>query len=216
MTIVLALDLASVTGWALGEPGSEPTHGTHRFAAKDASHEAVFYKCMLWTQETIIKHNPGLIVWESPLASNFGKKGETNIDTTALLHGLPAIVGAIAYMYKIYDVRKAATSAIRQHFINCNPKRAEAKPMVMEQCRAMGWEVEDDNEADALATWSYMCSLLEPKQAMRPTPLWLPPAGRARRAGAFPGASSSRGAAYTARALWPVSLAVRVSPRRSR
>jgi hypothetical protein len=30
MTNILALDLASVTGWACGEPGSEPEHGSHR------------------------------------------------------------------------------------------------------------------------------------------------------------------------------------------
>jgi hypothetical protein len=44
--------------------------------------------------------------------------------------------------------------------------------MVMRQCRAMGWQVADDNEADALATWHYMCSLIEPKLALRPTPLF--------------------------------------------
>jgi hypothetical protein len=36
----------------------------------------------------------------------------------------------------------------------------------------MGWEVEDDNEADALATWHYMCALLEPRLALAPTPLF--------------------------------------------
>lgn len=41
--------------------------------------------------------------------------------------------------------------------------------MVMEQCAAQGWQVNDDNEADALAVWSYMCSLLEPRLAVRPT-----------------------------------------------
>jgi hypothetical protein len=61
---------------------------------------------------------------------------------------------------------------VRLHFIGCNPKRAVAKPMVMRQCRAMGWAVEDDNEADALATWSYMCALIDPKLALTPTPLF--------------------------------------------
>jgi hypothetical protein len=40
MTTILALDLARVSGWALGEPGAEPVHGSHCFCASGASHEA--------------------------------------------------------------------------------------------------------------------------------------------------------------------------------
>ena len=36
--IVLALDLASVTGWAVGEPGGMPTHGSTRFARAGGRH----------------------------------------------------------------------------------------------------------------------------------------------------------------------------------
>jgi hypothetical protein len=165
MTTILALDLARVSGWAFGEPGAEPLHGTHEFASRDSSHEAVFNKAMIWTSMMITSHQPDLIVWEAPLATSF-KKGSTTTNTTTLLFGLPAIVGAIAYARGIYDCRKADTAKVRGHFLGCNPKRAEAKPMVVKQCNVMGWDVEDDNEADALATWSYMCSLLEPKQAI--------------------------------------------------
>jgi hypothetical protein len=177
MTTILALDLARVSGWAFGEPGAEPLHGSIQFANKDASHEAVFYKAMVWVKEHLVIYAPDLIVWEAPLATSF-TRGKTNTDTTTLLYGLPAIVGAIAYSFKIYDVRKADTAKVRGHFLGCNPKRAEAKAMTVKQCNVMGWQVADDNEADALATWSYMCALLEPKQAMRPTPLF----GQRRRA----------------------------------
>ncbi len=88
------------------------------------------------------------------------KRGKTNINTTTLLYGLPAVVGAVAFLRGIYDIRKADTSAVRQHFIGKNPKRAIAKRLVMKQCEHMGWDVTDDNEADALATWSFMCALL--------------------------------------------------------
>lgn len=100
-------------------------------------------------------------------------RGHTNSNTTTLLYGLPAIIGAVAYLLKVYDVRKAETRLVRQHFIGSNPPRSAAKHLVMRQCRAMGWDVEDDNEADALATWSYMCALIEPKLATIPTPLFL-------------------------------------------
>ena len=54
----------------------------------------------------------------------------------------------------------------------CATSRATAKPMVIRQCIKMGWPVSDDNEADALAIWHYQCSLLAPKLALMPTPLF--------------------------------------------
>jgi hypothetical protein len=112
-----------------------------------------------------------LVVWEAPLATSFSR-GTTTNNTTTLLYGLPAIIGAVAYLRGIYDIRKAETKDVRNHFIGSNPKRAKAKPLVMRQCRTMGWDVSDDNEADALATWHYMCALIDPKLAMKPTPLF--------------------------------------------
>lgn len=172
MTTVLALDLARVTGWACGRPGDEPSHGRVQFASEDSSHEAVFAKAARWFADMVVDKNPTLVLWEAPLPTSFSR-GRSNVDTTSILYGLPAVVGAIAYQQGIYDIRKADTRAVRQFFIGCNPKRAKAKPMVMQQCAALGWEVADDNEADALAVWSYMTSLLEPKVAHRPLPLFL-------------------------------------------
>jgi hypothetical protein len=168
--LVLALDLASVAGWALGEPGATPEHGWLRFASKGASHEAIFANARQWMFSICTKHRPSLVVWEAPLAGFKG--GKTTNDVTTILFGLPAIVGAVAYEMAIYDIRKADTSAVRHHFIGCNPKRAKAKGMVVRQCNAMGWHCDDENEADALAVWSYMCSLLDPRLALRPTALF--------------------------------------------
>jgi hypothetical protein len=168
---VLALDLASVSGWAVGEPGAKPEHGSIRFASAGASHEAIFAAAYNWTQRMINTYEPGLIVWEAPMPTSFSR-GMTTTNVTTLLYGLPAVIGTASYLRKIYNVRKANTKDVRMHFIGSNPKRAKAKPMVIRQCRAMGWDVVDDNEADALATHSYMCSLIDPKLAVAPTPLF--------------------------------------------
>jgi hypothetical protein len=171
MTTVLALDLASVSGWAVGVPGDErPIHGSIRFASKGASHEAIFASAMQWADKKIVFYRPSLIVWEAPLQGF--KNGRTTADVSTILFGLPAVIGAVAYTRGVYDIRKAETKDVRHHFIGCSPKRAQAKPMVERQCRAMGWEVEDDNEADALATWHYMCALINPRLALAPTPLF--------------------------------------------
>jgi hypothetical protein len=167
---VLALDLASVSGWAVGEPGGKPVHGSIRFARPGASHEAIFAGAIKWINSVLNEYEPTIVVWEAPLAGFKG--GKTTVDVTTILFGLPAVIGAVVYLRGIYDIRKAETRDVRHHFIGSNPKRARAKPLVMRQCRAMGWAVKDDNEADALATWSYMCSLLDPKLAIAPTPLF--------------------------------------------
>lgn len=171
MTTVLALDLALVTGWAVGQPGGKPMSGTVRFGSPQSSHEAAFAAALTWAAGKIREYQPTLIIWEAPMSTLFNRGNTTN-NTTTLLYGLPAVIGAASHLLGIYDVRKAETRAIRNHFIGCNPKRAKAKPMVMRQCRVMGWPVDDDNEADALATWSYMCALLDPRLAIAPTPLF--------------------------------------------
>jgi hypothetical protein len=123
---VLALDLASVTGWTVGEPGGIPAHGSIRFASAGASHEAIFAKALLWMEAKLTFYQPTMIVWEAPLATSFSRGNTTN-NTTTLLYGLPAIIGAVAYLRGIYDIRKADTKDVRRHFIGCNPKRVEAK-----------------------------------------------------------------------------------------
>jgi crossover junction endodeoxyribonuclease RuvC len=167
---VLALDLASISGWACGEPGGKPAHGSHRFARAGASHEAIFAGAVRWINGLLNEYEPRVVVWEAPLAGFKG--GKTTNDVTTVLFGLPAVIGAVVYLRGIYDIRKADTRDVRLHFIGSNPKRAEAKPKVIRQCRVMGWDVEDDNEADALATWSYMCSLIDSRLAIAPTPLF--------------------------------------------
>lgn len=169
---VLALDLASTSGWAVGEPGGTPISGSIRFASKGASHEAIFANATQWMEAGIALHAPSLVVWEAPLATSF-RRGTSNIDTTTLLFGLPAIVGAVAYLRGVFDLRKASTRDVRMHFIGQNPKGHIGKKLVMRQCRAMGWNPIDDNESDALALWHYMCALIEPKLAIAPTPLFV-------------------------------------------
>src|SRR5258708_16411204 len=109
--IILALDLASVSGWAVGEPGGEPAHGSIRFASVGASHETIFAKAIIWTEEMIDKHNPGLVVWESPMPPQ-ARRGASNINTTTILFGLPAVIGGVCYLRGIY---MKAVSSPREH-----------------------------------------------------------------------------------------------------
>ena len=169
--MIMALDLASTSGWAVGIPGGTPISGSVRFASAGASHEAIFAKAAQWMNGVLVAHAPSLVVWEAPLATSF-RRGTNNSVVVSMLFGLPAVIGAVAYLRGIYDIRKASTRDVRMHFIGQNPKGHIGKKLVMRQCRAMGWSPIDDNESDALALWHYMCALIEPKLAIAPTPLF--------------------------------------------
>src|SRR5258705_9300389 len=106
IALIMALDLATCTGFAVGHPGGTPFSGSVRFAKPGASHEAIFAKAAQWMYGAIAEHSPGLVVWEAPLATSF-RRGASNINTTTLLYGLPAVIGAVAYLRGIFDIRKA-------------------------------------------------------------------------------------------------------------
>src|SRR5258708_32528470 len=132
MTVVLALDPASVSGWAVGEPGGEPAHGSIRFASVGASHEAIFAAAYNWTHRNINTYEPTIIVWESPMPPQ-ARRGASNINTTTLLFVLPAVIGCAAYLRGIYDCRKAYVKVIRGHFIGSNRKGAFATSIVVKK-----------------------------------------------------------------------------------
>lgn len=159
--IVLALDLARTAGFAIGRPGGRPRSGTIQFASDGSSHEAAFHAAALWAEKIIVAYQPTTIVWEAPLASSF-VRGRTNADTTSLLFGFPAVIGATAFRLGFYDLRKATPAEVRVHFIGSNMKSKDAERETKARCRVLGWPFKDDNEADALALWSYMSALLVP------------------------------------------------------
>lgn len=171
--IILALDLATTTGWARGSPGEEPTYGSVRFAGKGASQEAIFGNALDWLITDTKLVPPDMIVYESPIIAKWGK---TTIETSEILHGLPALVKGVAFMRGIFKdrLRRINVSTVRKYFIGrerCESK--EAKKLTIRKCKLMRWQPQDDNAADALALWSYQCALLDPATSVKVTPLFI-------------------------------------------
>ena len=171
MKKILALDLATRTGFAFGEPGEKPRFGSIRFASVGASHEAVFGKAINWAQDIFTKLAPDQFVYEEPMQFRGGKSRAGNDE---ILYGLPAIMQGVAHNLGIHDVRKARVADVRLHFIHRNCKREIAKRETMRRCRLLGWGVTDDNEADALALWHYACTFQDSKLAIQTSDLFLP------------------------------------------
>ena len=131
----------------------------------------MFAAALEWTVEHLKKWKPTTIVYEAPMSRVWrGRASRSGNDEIA--YGLPAIVGAVAHIRGIHDVRKADAGKVRWHFLGESPKRAEAKKKTVRQCIAMGFDPTDDNEADAIAVWHYMSALIDPTIALRPTSLF--------------------------------------------
>lgn len=168
---IMFLDVATTSGWCEGAPGEKPRHGSIRFAPVGSSPEAVAAGAIKWLGQRLQAFRPNAIVIEAPLdPRHMGKK--TNMSTAQLLLGLPVVLGGVAYLSGVFDIRHARADDVRMHFLGFRPKHATAKLDVMDKCKALGFEPQDDNAADAIAGWHFACSIIEPKHAPDVTPLF--------------------------------------------
>lgn len=159
---ILFIDLATRSGWCEGEPGKKPTFGSLRYAPEGSSSGAVFGGCFKWVAERLQAFKPRHIVFEAALdPRHLGPK--TTRDTAMRLIGLPAVVEAAAYLCGVWNVTEARADDVRLFIFGRRLKKAEAKKMVVAKMRSLGYEVTDDDEADAIAGWLYACHLFAPE-----------------------------------------------------
>jgi len=170
--LILALDLARVTGWALGRVYDRtPQSGAIVLTRPAASAGLLLRQYRYWLIEMMGKHRPDVIVFESPMLP-MHMSGRTNATTIRNLIGLCAVTEESTYQTGI-DVREARVADVRRHFLgSVRIKRTAAKAMTIAACRRLGWEPKDDNAADALALWHYQASIFEPKLSMQTAPLF--------------------------------------------
>jgi hypothetical protein len=168
---VLALDLATTTGWAHGAPGSIPQFGHLRFSKPGSSRAVTYRGFRNWLDEKWGGRDdiPDVIVYESPAVPSI-MAGKTNIETIKVLVGLAEHLEEWAHGKT--DLREARVADVRVHFVGSNMKSAFAKQKTYEQCRMLGWEVENFDQADACALWDYQCAWLNPRLAAHSTPLF--------------------------------------------
>jgi hypothetical protein len=167
---VLALDLATVAGWALGKPGSTPKFGTMRFGKPGASRASIYRVFRTWMDGwSGPATTPDLIVYELPMQP-LHMRGKTSIDTSKMLIGLAEHLEE--WCFDVVELREATVGQVRSHFIGQNLKSEFAKPATVERCQMLGWKVNNTDEADACALWDYQCGFLRPDLAHKTTPLF--------------------------------------------
>lgn len=161
--MILCFDLASVTGCAYGRPGTPPTTLSVDLG-KGQAENLRFAKALRLVDGMIREHKPDLVVIEAPVKGP--RASPFLIGLVAIVRACCAVRGVPVETYEIATVRKHfighnLTSASFQH-LPVNRRKAaarkEIKEAVIGQCRALGWDVKNDDEADAAALYDLACS----------------------------------------------------------
>ena len=173
---ILALDLATKTGWAYSRvDGSGEASGVLKLAGEQPEERAA--NLIRWIIGFARVSPFDHLVYEAPLPPSF-MAGKTNVQTAQLLLALPVAAGAAALLMPrplpMHRITQARPNDVRKHFIGMSTAggREQTKRAVIARCRAMGWTPRDDNEADAIALLDYRRALLNSKLAVRATPLF--------------------------------------------
>lgn len=155
---ILALDIASTTGWAEGLPGERPVCGSIKFKGKQHDRMA---EMLIFLGNRLSAFRYRMVIFESPLDPRWMGKA-TNFATTRLLLGLFGVAEAVAIRTG-HTPREASVSDVRLHMLGCRPKAADAKAMVMGKARELGFPDVGHDAADALMLWHYARDLIAGK-----------------------------------------------------
>ena len=171
---VLALDLATRSGWAAadaiavdawpeGIPGAEVGpfegvhYGSHRLAGPDMDEGYVFDKLFKWLNTLIDLQQPDSIVYEAPLPV------QRNPKTAKRLIGLVTIADLVAHQRKC-RIWMMDVPTVRKTFAGSG--RAD-KDKIMAVCKQRGWTPKDHDASDALAVLDASIRMLARMQKQR-------------------------------------------------
>lgn len=146
---IVALDLATTTGIAIGDTAGKPVGQTEQLGDVGGLHGRRFAYAMRLTSDLIRDHKPDLVVIEEPIAN--GPVGDRNRLMMAM--GLRGVVFAACSVRKV-RVAEYSVNTVRKHFIGNGFIRSEpAKKATFERCVRLGWKPANFDEADAMAVW---------------------------------------------------------------
>jgi len=156
---VAGLDIATMTGVCLGEPGQTPEFWTEDLG-RGLPHEERGAKLLRLVHELITKHDVSAIGIEAPVKARHDKKS-----TNELLMGLVFNARSWAALRQI-PCRTFEVGQIDKHFLGAKQiGRENRKRSIMGRCQMLGWSPQTEDEADAGAVWDIMCAHQSPAYA---------------------------------------------------
>lgn len=167
MRQLLALDLATTTGWAFGsvERGGRPRlANTIRFTGKGACDEDVWFEALKWLIDQMNVLGPDVVAIEAPIMSA-STHGGSNTKTLMRLIGLQAVLRTVVRAKKPNLARLIHVQSARKFFIgHGNLPGAQAKLRIKERCIQLGWADADTgfDTTDAMCVWAKAAGELDP------------------------------------------------------
>lgn len=171
MRTLLTLDIATATGWAMGDPLAhrvaggpldlagggdwpKPKSGVHRACAPGARLGAALSAYTKSWGGVLERHRPVWVAYEAPIMG--GKAA--NLQTVRLLNGMIGEIERLCFDLGLPAPIEINNGAIKKHWGGSG--RAQKHDMVA-ACRARGWPVTDHNEADALGLFDLVAARIQ-------------------------------------------------------
>lgn len=164
--LILACDLATNAGFAIGNAGEKPRSWSKRLRSTDDDPERAFKRLGIDLRDLFMMEKPDLIVVEAPISMGGmverddknprGFKFKSKPETIYILTGLVGVVFGIAGPYGI-AARKVNVQTVRRHFLGV-ARPADPKKATVARCHMLGLmprDCKDDNRADAIALHDY-------------------------------------------------------------
>ena len=171
--LIWAIDIARVTGLAIGRVGDKPTARSIEVATVGADSNKVFVGCLRWFDDALQQGPLPDILAIEELLPPLARRGHTSTGAQHKLAGMHGIIRALAVRHGVPEIASANVLDVRQHFIHHRSfPRDKAKRAVLAMCGMLGWPADDSNCGDALALWSYTVALINPAFALQTTPLF--------------------------------------------
>jgi Holliday junction resolvasome RuvABC endonuclease subunit len=156
---ILALDLATATGFAVGEPSDPvPLFGTHTLPStgEDVGAFGVAYED--WLLGMVDQHDPELVIFEMPILPK-----QTSLQTVRKLTGLAFATETVCTRRRL-RCREGRASTVKKQFTGYgHAEKADTQAI----CRRYGWRVQTGDEGDACALWAYAIICFAPDHASR-------------------------------------------------
>ncbi|MGD9544970.1 hypothetical protein [Methylocystis sp.] len=153
--LILALDIATYTGYALGRAGEIPASGSVRLKRPGEPADVAAFNMRAFLRDRLALERPDLICIEHYL-NPVAQKSADAVILQLMCFGV-AVAEAMAR-----DIRleKPAPATVRKHFIGAANmgERKATKAAVLNRARVLGYiprDCRDDNRADACAIFSF-------------------------------------------------------------
>lgn len=154
---LLYLDLATVTGWAVGDVTDHPAFGSIRLPKTGRNLGQYGNAFEDWLCDKIAKEKPTHVGFESPFLG-----AGLNLNTTRKLTGL-CFVTEMACEREGIGVSETNYSKVRVYALGdrklpklpAKERKIEWKKRMVQAAQFRGYDVHDDNEADAVLGWEY-------------------------------------------------------------